>query len=102
MYKDKIIAQVYNDPLGFGSNRNTLKDAGKIDPSITLQDIIKWKESNTERTTQLKGYNSYVANAPYEQYQIDLFFMNDLPNQNYKLGLLMVDVFTKYTEVIPL
>ena len=28
--------------------------------------------------------------------------MNDLPDQNYKLGLLMVDVFTKYTEVIPL
>ena len=102
MDKNKIISQVYNDPLGFGSNRNTLKDARKLDSTITLQDIIKWKESNIERTTQLKGYNSYIANAPYEQYQIDLFFMNELPDQNYKLGLLMVDVFTKYTEVIPL
>ena len=54
MDKDKIIAQVYNDPLGFGSNHNTLKDARKIDPTITLQDITKWKNSNIERTTQLK------------------------------------------------
>ena len=54
MDKDKIIAKVYNDPLGFGSNKNTLKDAQKLDPTITLQDVIKWKSSNIERTTQLK------------------------------------------------
>ena len=28
--------------------------------------------------------------------------MSDLPDQVYKIGMLMVDVFTKYTEVIPL
>ena len=28
--------------------------------------------------------------------------MNDLPDQVYKIGMLMVDVFTKYTEAIPL
>ena len=43
MDKDKIIEQVYNDPLGFGSHHNTLKDARKLDPTITLQDIVKWK-----------------------------------------------------------
>jgi hypothetical protein len=36
MDKDKIISQVYNDPLGFGSNHSTLKDARKLDPSITM------------------------------------------------------------------
>ena len=102
MDKDKIISQVYNDPLGFGSNHSTLKDARKLDPSITLQDIQKWKQDNIERKTQLKGYNSFVASKPYEEYQVDLFFMNDLPDQEYNLGLLMVDIFTKYTEVIPL
>ena len=52
--KDKIISQVYNDPLGFGSNHSTLKDARKLDPSITLEDIQKWKQDNIERknTTQ--------------------------------------------------
>ena len=49
MDKDKIISQVYNDPLGFGSNHSTLKDARKLDPSITLQDIQKWKQDNIER-----------------------------------------------------
>ena len=28
--------------------------------------------------------------------------MNDLPDQDYKVGLLMVDIFTKRTEVKPL
>jgi hypothetical protein len=100
MDKDKIIAQVYNDPLGFGSNANTLKDARKIDPSITLQDVIKWKEANIERVKQLNVYNSYIPKEPYDEYQVDLFFMNGLRDQEYKVGLLMVDVFTKYTEVI--
>ena len=65
MDKDKIISQVYNDPLGFGSNHSTLKDARKLDPSITLEDIQKWKQDNIERKkTQLKGYNSCVASKP--------------------------------------
>ena len=55
-----------------------------------------------KKTSQLKGYNSYIPKEPYDEYQVDLFFMNDLPDQEYKVGLLMVDVFTKYTEVIPL
>ena len=29
-------------------------------------------------------------------------FTNDLPDQNCKIGLLMVCIFTKYKEVIPL
>jgi hypothetical protein len=28
--------------------------------------------------------------------------MNDLEDQKYNVGMLMVDIFTKYTEVIPL
>ena len=43
MDKDKIIEKVYNDPLGYGSHHNTLKDARKLDPTITLQDIATWK-----------------------------------------------------------
>ena len=102
MDKDKIIEKVYNDPLGFGSHHNTLKDARKLDPTITLHDIAKWKNNNTERKTQLKGYNSFIPKEAYDEYQVDLFFMNDISDQDYKVGLLMVDIFTKYTEVIPL
>ena len=52
MDKDKSTSQVYNDPLGFGSHHNTLKDARNLDPTVTLQDIIKGKNSNNARTTQ--------------------------------------------------
>ena len=74
MYKDKITSQVYNDPLGFGSNHNTLKDARKLDPTITFEEIKNWKQDDIERTTQLKGYSSFVANKPCEEYQVDLCF----------------------------
>ena len=70
MDKDKIISQVYNDPLGFGSNHSTLKDARKVDPSITLEDIKKWRQDNTERTTQLKCYNSNSATQMLAKTQI--------------------------------
>ena len=74
MEKGRRYSQAYNDPLGFCSNRNTLKDARKLDPSI----------------------------SPYDEYQVELFFLDDLPDQDYKVALLMVDVFTRYTEAIPL
>ena len=32
-------------------------------------------------------------------FQVDLFFM---PDEKYKVGMIMVDIFTKYTEVIPI
>ena len=42
MDKGKIIEKVYNDPLGFGSIKNTLRDARKLDSTITLNDIKQW------------------------------------------------------------
>ena len=59
-------------------------------------------EANIERTTQLKGYNSFIANEPKEEYQMDLFFMNYLKDQEFNIGLLMVDIFTKFVSIIPL
>ena len=75
MDRNKTTHQVYHDPLGYGSIHNTLKDARKIDKSITLEDVKTWKEYNVERKTQLKCYNSYVADHRFQEYQIDLFFL---------------------------
>jgi hypothetical protein len=33
---------------------------------------------------------------------MDLFFVNDLEHQEYKIGLLIVDIFSKYLTVVPL
>ena len=42
-----------------------------------------------------------VASKPFQEFQIDLFFMDE-PDQKYGIGMLFVDIFTKYTEVIPI
>ena len=49
MDKIKTTEQVYNGPLGFGSLQNTLKGARKLDPTITLEGVKRWKDNNTER-----------------------------------------------------
>ena len=42
-----------------------------------------------------------APHANYE-YQIDLFFITDLENQKYKIGMACIDIFTKYAEVVPI
>ena len=52
-----------------------------------------------------RGEKSFVAPAPYWEYQIDLFFIskNDLENfQKFRIGLVLIDIFTKYAVVIPI
>ena len=95
MSKDSIIAKIYNDPAGFGSMQTTLADARKIDKTITIDDVRDRYNKNVERKTNLKGYNSFVASAPRDEYQIDIMFFTDLKDPDYGLALLMVDIFTK-------
>jgi hypothetical protein len=103
--KDKIIEKIYTDPSGFGSIENTLKEVRKIDKSITRKDVQQWIENNTHRKSNLRGYNSYVSPGPRHEYQIDLFFMSDLKNEeyhDYKMAMCTIDSFTKFLAVIPL
>jgi hypothetical protein len=66
--------------------------------------VKKWKARNTERKTNLKGYNSFIVNKPFVEFQMDLAFFFDLnkeTNDKTYLGiLLMVDIFTKYVAVV--
>lgn len=98
--KDKIIASVYHD--FYGSMRDTFNEARKKDPSIKYNDVKEWFEKSFVRKKNLRGFNSFIASEPFEEFQIDLFFINDLENQNYKIGLLIIDIFSKYLTVAPL
>jgi len=42
-----------------------------------------------------------APHANYE-YQIDLFFITDLDNQKYKIGMACIDIFSKYAVVVPI
>ena len=47
--KFKTIEKAYYSETGFGSNAMLLKDARKIDPSITMDDVVEWKNKIIER-----------------------------------------------------
>ena len=98
--KDNIISKIYHE--FYGSINNTYLDARKEDKTITYDDVKKWFDKSFVRKTNLKGYNSYVAHHAFEEFQMDLFFINDLEDQEYKIGLLIVDTFSKYLTVVPL
>ena len=79
----------------------TLKHARQKDPSITMEDVKKWYSDNIERIGKQRGYNSFVASEAYEEFQLDLMVFTE-PQLEYKMGLLIIDIFSKYCVVIPL
>ena len=95
--KADIIDKVYSE--FYGSVSSTLKDAKEKDPTITLQDVKDYFEKRFVRKQNLKGYNSYVADYPHQEYQLDLFFINE-KDQEYNTGLLIIDIFTKFITIV--
>ena len=100
--KQEIISQIYFDRSGFGSKQTTLKDAKEKDKTITMKDVEEFFRKNVEQKKQLRGQNSFIPPYPNYEYQMDLFFINDLENQKFRVGMLMIDIFTKYMVVIPI
>lgn len=100
--KENIIEKAYTDLAGFSNLKEHYKDAKIKDNTITINDVKEWRSKNIERKTQLKGYNSFVAQGPYYEYQADLAFFDDDYNPNYKIGVCMIDIFSKYASVVPI
>ena len=100
MNKDEIIEQVYYDAAGYGSVKETLKDARLFNRDITYEDVKKWKESNVERKRKSSGLNSFIAHEAFEEFQIDLMFFADLKDK-YNGGLLLVDMFRNILLLFP-
>ena len=102
--KQKIINDIYYDRSGFGSRATTLKDAREKDKSITKEDVEEFFKKNVEEKRKPRGVNSFVAPHAHWEYQVDLFFIseNDLENQRFTIGLVLIDIFSKYATVIPI
>ena len=97
---EENIYKVYHE--FYGTINNTYLDARKKDKTITIDDVRNWFDKSFVRKKNLSGFNSYIAQHPHEEYQMDLFFINDLDDQEFKVGLLIVDIFSKYITVVPL
>ena len=79
--KDAIIKEVYYDSGALGSIKRTLQDAQQINPDIKEKDVKSWKDRNIQKKINLRGFNSFIASEPKEEYQMDLF---EMPVKRYK------------------
>ena len=100
--KDDIIKNIYYDRSGFGSKQRTLSEAREKDKTITMGDINRWFRANVEQKRKPVGQNSFIAPHSAYEYQMDLFFINDLDEQKFRVGVLMIDVFDKFMYVVPI
>ena len=99
---DDKIKEVYTDKAGFQSLENTYKDVKKKYPEIKYNEVKSWYHKNVGYNFIKRGFNSFVANQPLEQIQVDLFFINNKPDDEYKIAIAAIDIFTKYGVVIGL
>ena len=91
-----------------------LKRARLRDRSVTMADVKKWRIENYNLEKRPRKFNSWVANRPFEEFQADLFFFDDLRQREkapkgkskepvkYVAGLLVVDILSKKIAVVPI
>ena len=104
MTKDEILKFIYLDPAGFGSIKQTYTEARKKDKTITMRDVKDFIDKHVEQKKQLRGYNSFIAHGPKEEYQVDLFFLpkKDFPTESFIGGVIAIDIFTRFITIIPI
>lgn len=100
--KEQLLSKLYYDPSGFQSQQKLYEQARKLDRSITMKEVRDWHQRNIERTRYYGGTNSFVAPHAHYEYQIDMFFISDLENQKFKIGMACIDIFTKFAVVVPI
>jgi hypothetical protein len=99
--KDELLTLLYYDlEKGYGSTQSLFKQAKDENPIITLEYVKQWmaKQPNKQRQPYRGSGNSYVANFPRDQFQMDLGDMVELqlhPTQKRYI-LVCVDIFSKY------
>ena len=104
--KDKIIRQIYYDAdSGFGSISETHREAKKILNTITYNDVKDFLERQKSRQTKgYRGFNSYVADKPLAEIQIDIadFTASGALNNGFRYLFVAVDIFTKFCHAVPI
>ena len=105
-----------------GSLAATHRRARLFDKSITLDEVKAWRRENTNMERRPAKFNSWVGHRAREEYQVDLFFFEDLKprvqeeqpsssttkrprlvkvREEFNAGVLVVDTFSKRLAVVP-
>ena len=78
--KKEIISKVYNEFDG------SIKETLRRSKERSIYKICRCKtlvRDKLYQKTNLRGYNSYIADYPHQEYEMDLLFINDLEDQDY-------------------
>ena len=99
--KENIIKSVYEDKeKGYGSIRDTCKQAVEKDPSIKLVDVKRYLDKLEHRQTQFKykGFNSFVSPHPLFEIEVDLIDLTKKAKENdgFRYCMVAIDNFTKF------
>jgi hypothetical protein len=79
------------------------KAKAKVD-TVTQKDVKDWFDRNVEKKTKMRGWNSYIAPGICDEFEMDVFEMpKSYPGyKEFPMGLLAIDIFSKYMSIIPL
>jgi len=105
--KEKIIKQIYeNKETGYGSIKDTLRQAVKKDSTIKYDDVKKYLDKLPHRQTQFKykGFNSFISPHALFEFEVDLIDLGTYIEEKggIRYGLVAIDNFTKYAWVQPM
>ncbi|MFN9115832.1 MAG: DDE-type integrase/transposase/recombinase [Bacteroidota bacterium] len=113
--KEKLIEKNFKNPeTGLGSipslysqlKKQNLTFSKEKPDGITYANIKEWLEKQEPHQIMKprnNNYQSFIADEPLYQFQIDLIYMpKSWFNNNYKYIFTAVDVFSKKADMIPL
>jgi transposase InsO family protein len=78
--------------------KTTLEAARQKDKRIKMEDVKTWFNQHVVPSREPRGYNSWIVDHPRQEYQSDLFFFGS-DEEEYKIGLIVIDAFTKEITV---
>ena len=70
------------------------------DNTIKLDYVRQWMDEQLIRKWAY-GHNSFVANDPQHEYQLDMVCIRLLEDQTYDTAVVRIDAFSKYASVVP-
>jgi len=104
---DELLTLLYYDvKTGFTSAQELYRQAKAEKNTILFDDVKKWlaNQPNKQRQAYKGAGNSYIANFPRDQYQMDIGDMVELRKKDTqpRYMLSIIDIFSKYAMVFVL
>lgn len=94
----------YSPNTGFTGINKLYERARRDGMQVKKNDVIKFLngEDVYQRFTKKEPYNSFVANEPLEEFQIDLIVMKDISKIDYTYCLTCIDVCSRVADAEPM